>query len=400
MTGVLLRMGGIFLLCSVPCLSQGLQLNQPNPSAKQQATTDAPLKDNFIISGKMHYGFLWAHHTKMDYLVKGHVPAFEISLGKQTSGNQFWEQLYNYPAIGVSFLHFNLANPDNLGNANGVLGYVNFPLIRKKKFMWSYRFGTGIGVVDKPFDRITNYKNSAIGSQLNILITLLTETKWTLSKNLSLSTGIGLTHFSNGAFKTPNLGINLPTVNIGASWHPSTSLRGEPHANFKRDTLPKIGKEIEYSLIAAFGIKEIDPVGGSKYAVYTLSGNITKAVSMKRKLGIGLDIFYDRSNIKRYQPDSSGNNVLTGKESEFIRPGIHFAHELVISKLTAITQMGVYFYTKLKGDGYIYHRFALRYILSEHIFVNLSLKTHWAKADFIEWGLGYKVKSKKFNGIH
>ncbi|HDY90480.1 MAG TPA: acyloxyacyl hydrolase [bacterium] len=281
-------------LCVAAMLLLYLTLSSLQVSAEPQTTTDPPLKDNFIVGAKMHYGFLWAHHTKMDYLVKGHVPAFEISLGKQTSGNLFWEQLYNYPAIGVSFLHFNLANPDELGNANGVFGYINFPLIRKKKFLWSYRFGTGIGVVDKPFDRITNYKNSAIGSQLNILITLLTETKWALSKNLSLSTGIGLTHFSNGAFKTPNLGINLPTVNIGASWHPSTgsatlttgSLRGKPHANFKRDTLPKIEKEIEYSVIAAFGIKEIDPVGGAKYAVYTLSGNITKTVSRKRKLGI------------------------------------------------------------------------------------------------------------------
>ena len=353
--------------------------------AYSQTMAASPLKDNFIIGTKVHYGFLWSHHTKMDYLVKGHIPAFEISLSRQTSDNQFWEQLYNYPAIGVSFLHFNLANPDVLGNANGVFGYVNFPLIRKNKFKWSYRFGAGIGVVDKPFDHKTNYKNSAIGSQINILMTLLTETKWMLSKNLSLSTGIGLTHFSNGAFKTPNLGINLPTVNIGASWQ-----IGEPHANFKRDTLPKIEKEIEYSVIAAFGIKEIDPIGGSKYAVYTLSGNITKAISRKRELGIGLDIFYDRSNIKSFQPDFSGSNVFPEKESEFIRTGVHFSHELVISKLTVITQMGVYLYTKLKSDGSLYHRFALKYKLSERIFVNLSLKTHWAKADYIEWGLGYK----------
>jgi len=29
---------------------------------------------------------------------------------------------------------------------------------------------------------------------------------------------IGMTHFSNGSFKTPNLGINIPTINTGITY--------------------------------------------------------------------------------------------------------------------------------------------------------------------------------------
>jgi hypothetical protein len=37
----------------------------------------------------------------------------------------------------------------------------------------------------------------------------------------------------------------------------------------------------------------------------------------------------------------------------------------------------------------------LRYQLNEHLLANLSLKAHLGQADFIEWGVGYKISKKK-----
>jgi hypothetical protein len=75
-----------------------------------------------------------------------------------------------------------------------------------------------------------------------------------------------------------------------------------------------------------------------------------------------------------------------------IRPGIHIGHQLEFSKLTVATQIGYYIYAKDKSDGPIYSRFALRYKLNSKLLLNLALKTHYAKADFIEWGVGYILK--------
>ncbi|MFH1320549.1 MAG: acyloxyacyl hydrolase [Bacteroidota bacterium] len=351
----------------------------------QEDTGTSFNKNHLVIGTKAHYGFIIAHRDNMAHLVKGHVPGFEVNLSKQTYGNESWQQLYNYPTIGLSFIHVNLGNPEQFGNGNGIFGYINFPIIIARRFMFNYRFGSGAGIVDKPFDREFNYKNNAIGSHLNILMHILLESKWKVSRNLLLTAGIGFTHFSNGAFKVPNLGINIPTVNIGASYQIGSLAQ---QSDFIKDSLHEKGGKIEYSVVTAFSVKEIHPPGGPKYPVYTLSGNITKPVGRKRRFGIGLYMFYDGSNIETFNSDTS--NTFTEKKSEFIRTGIHFSHDLVIGKLTAITQMGVYLYTKLKNDGSLYHRFAYRYQLSKHLFICLALKTHWAKADYMEFGMGSK----------
>jgi hypothetical protein len=68
--------------------------------------------------------------------------------------------------------------------------------------------------------------------------------------------------------------------------------------------------------------------------------------------------------------------------------------------LSFLFQAGVYPYTRYKDDGIIYSRLGLRYLFGKHILANITLKTHFAKADNIEFGLGYtfgrqRIVSKK-----
>ena len=37
-----------------------------------------------------------------------------------------------------------------------------------------------------------------------------------------------------------------------------------------------------------------------------------------------------------------------------------------------------------------FHRIGVRYMLTKHVIANVTLYTHWAKADYFEWGLGYE----------
>jgi hypothetical protein len=74
-----------------------------------------------------------------------------------------------------------------------------------------------------------------------------------------------------------------------------------------------------------------------------------------------------------------------------VRPGIAFGYDLWLGKLTFLFQAGVYPYTYYKGDGRIYSRIGWRYRLPYGITANLTLKTHFAKADNIEFGIGYTL---------
>jgi hypothetical protein len=126
-----------------------------------------------------------------------------------------------------------------------------------------------------------------------------------------------------------------------------------------------------------------------RYNAATLSGTWFFASSKKHVWGIGSDLFYDNSL-------SVKNGQLYGdysKAADF-RPGIHGAWMLEVNRLGILANIGFYPYTAYKNDGNFYHRIGLRYGFG-NLIACLQLKTHYARADFVEWGIGWNFKSKK-----
>ena len=99
-----------------------------------------------------------------------------------------------------------------------------------------------------------------------------------------------------------------------------------------------------------------------------------------------------------------------------MRAGISLQPEFVIGKLTAGFHFGVYLYDPIKHlepyaqaqqnqlskgifypynitkeDGWLYTRASLKYEVTPHLLLAIGLKTHLHRAEFIEWGLGYRL---------
>jgi signal transduction histidine kinase len=75
--------------------------------------------------------------------------------------------------------------------------------------------------------------------------------------------------------------------------------------------------------------------------------------------------------------------------------GGYSAFVLPLDHLKFILGMGVYIKDRYDADNEIYHRVGMRYQFNNGLLVNLTLKTHWAKADYVEYGVGYTLKYKQ-----
>jgi hypothetical protein len=177
------------------------------------------LSSNLLIEGKVHYGFLYAHHLELE-MYNAHFPAFEISVSQMTYGRLKWERNFNYPIIGMTFFYSGLGYNPSLGQAFALMPYINFPLVKNKNLTLGFRFALGLGYLTQRFDRLTNYKNLAIGSHFNAAINLMLEARYRINYFLTVTGGISLQHFSNGSLKLPNYGINVPLVNVGIAYRP------------------------------------------------------------------------------------------------------------------------------------------------------------------------------------
>lgn len=317
-----------------------------------------------------------------------HFMAYEINLGVETYGKGRWEAMYAYPIIGVSYWYSNLGNSEFIGKANALFPYINFPLTQHQNYELNFRLGGGLGYLTQHFDRLNNYKYLAIGSHVNAAINLMFELRWRPTPRAHLSTGIALMHFSNGSLKTPNFGINIPTANLAFAYRLS---RQNEYIN--RKILPELikfefdgHKYIEIDIGGAVGMKDISEYG-KRFFVYALYGNVFKTITYKSKVGVGFDFIYDKSDL--YTAELK--KIELTHKSQIIKPGANLGYQLNLSRTSFIFNLGFYLGGKVNRTVSSYYKVGIRVMLSRNIFASLTLKTHFARADYVGLGLGYKL---------
>ncbi|HET6226453.1 MAG TPA: acyloxyacyl hydrolase [Bacteroidia bacterium] len=340
-----------------------------------------PDKD-FILSAHGHYGFILSHRNNMANLIKGHVVGGEVNYLFRTNGNKPWQQLYKYPDFGICVLHLDLANPEQLGTFEAVYPYTNLRLNKlNSKVNFNLRLGAGLAFITKPFDRITNHKNNTIGSHLNGFVNLRLSATYMITDAWAINTGIGLTHASNGAMKTPNLGLNIATLNVGIGY-----AFGNRCYEYRRDSLAPCPKVWKVSVIGVTGVKELEQPGGRKYMAFGLQTIAYRTLNYKNKLGGGIEVTYNNSTKREWLADS----VYHPTFDQIIQGGAKVCYAFVLDRLSFPVEFGVYIYKKQKVNGMFFHRIGLRYMLTKHVIANVTLLTHFAKADYFEGGFGYE----------
>jgi Lipid A 3-O-deacylase (PagL) len=342
---------------------------------------------NLIVELKSHYGFLIPHHREMDIL-NSHFACYELTVSKATFGRTRWEYMYNYPIIGIALWHSQLGNNPYLGSGTAIYPYINFPIKRTRDNTVSFRLGVGLGYIEKPFDRLNNYKNIAIGSHINAAVNLMFEYSRKFGQRYIFSTGIGLTHFSNGSMKTPNYGINIPSINIGLAYRLSRENDYQ-----RKKLLPELypfefdGKRfIDFNVSLGLGQKNMDNDYGKKYLAIALFGNVYKRISFKSKIGLGFDFSYDQSDLSILDK----NKIEYSNKFQIVRPGLNFAYEMVMSRFSIVANLGYYLSGKEKSDGDIYEKLGFKLHITDKVFANVTLKAHAARADYIAFGIGYR----------
>lgn len=319
-------------------------------------------------------GFLLAHRGVMGHLGKEHAIGGEITGFIQTNGSKNYHQHYNYPKVGVTLFGSTVGNNKLLGQVYGSYIFIDFPFAKNQRNEFSGRISAGGSWNTKIFDQESNPKGIAMSTHFNALICLGFRYRYFIG-NSHLLAGIDLTHCSNGSTKVPNLGINLPYVTLGFGKTIQRSERIKNTTEFEK-------KRWNVTAIGILSVKEIFPTGGRKYPVYALSVLGRKITGPKSGIETGLDFIY-KTSIKGYKPE------IPKTDASIAQLGVYCGYILPLDKLQFVLGMGGYLVDKYNPDNALYHRLGMRYQANKHLMINFTLKTHWAKADYVEYGIGY-----------
>jgi hypothetical protein len=335
------------------------------------------------ITADVHYGFIIPLYSNaMDILIKAHVPAMEFDYVSKPTGDIPWQHAFHCPETGVAFFYAWLGNPTQLGNAIGVYPFVNLHLHKSFREALYLRVGTGLAYMPVIFNRLNNHKDNVIGSHINAMINLRLNAHFYLSDRLRIEAGFGVTHCSDGNYQDPNLGLNLLTVNTGLSYCLNPSRHYPPHY---KDSVSVQNKK-ENNFYIGLGLSEMEPPGGTKYGAITINYMHYFVINPKVKLGGGVDVFYNQTNVARMAADS----IYLKTPLQNIQYGIKAGYELTLGKISLPLEFGVYLYSKFVGSS-IYDRIGIRYYANKHLIITQTLLLHFASADYMEWGVGYRL---------
>ena len=325
------------------------------------------------------------HNPDILHLIKGHPEGIIVGWSHRTNGKKEWQQRYNYPDYGASFMYQDLKN-DVLGNTLGFYGHFNFYFLKRRLML---RVGQGIVVASNPYDKNSNPKNIAFGSKLLASpYMMLNYKKSNLLGPIGLQTGLVFFHASNGNFKAPNTSVNTISLNIGFNYDLDTKevVYEEPTENFA------VSKTFKYNFVLRSGLSQMDVVGSEQFPFYTLSAYADKRVNFFSAFQVGVEAFFSyalKEEIKYKSvayPDES-----TDSNADFKRVGGFLGYELFVNNWSLVTQAGYYLYYPYDFEGRVYNRIGLKYYFNEKWFGAFSVKSHLAKAETLEFGIGIRL---------
>lgn len=339
---------------------------------------------NYYYDASGFYGSIILHNPDISHLITKHPSGFILGYNRKTYGAEEWQQGYNYPDLGGSFI-FHRSNNPTLGDNLGVYAHFNFYFLKRNVQL---RIAQGISYATNPYDRETNFRNNAYGSRiLSSTFLMLNYQKENIFEGLGFKAGISVLHYSNANVRAPNTSTNTLALNAGLTY---TLKQDEPDFIVREKT--KIAEPFKYNLAFRSGINESDVIGSGQFPFYIFSAYVDKRVGRKSALQLGADVFFSNflKGLIEFQSVSFPENNVAA-DTDFKRVGVFIGHELFINKLSIETQLGYYVYYPFDFEGRVYNRFGLKRYFGNRFFGVISLKSHGAAAEAVEFGIGVRL---------
>ena len=332
------------------------------------------------------YGSILLHNPDISHLITAHPMGLILSYNKKAYGLKEWEQAYNYPDVGGSFIYQEMNNA-TLGRNFGLYAHYNFYFFKRNL---QFRLAQGLAYNTNPYDKNLNFRDNAYGSHiLSSTYLMLNYHRENIIDGLGFKAGISVVHYSNANVKAPNTSTNTLAINLGLVY----DLDGGAPVSYVTPTeLEKITEPIRFNLVFRSGINESDVINSGQFPFYIFSAYADKRLSRKSAIQLGGDVFFSNflKELIRYQSISFPEEHID-PDTDYKRAGLFAGYELFINKISLLGQFGYYVYYPYDFEGRTYLRIGMKYYINKKLFGAITLKSHGAKAEAVEFGIGVRL---------
>lgn len=320
----------------------------------------------------------------------------EVAVLKTPKKERLWAALHQYPQIAYLMGYQSLGNAEVLGHAVYAVPSLNFRVFQAGAFQGQFRIGWGLAYVTKSYHSVFNAQNIVMGAALNACATVRFLTHYQVHPSWKVFLGLSATHYSNGGFVHPNLGINIPAIQVGLQyeWGEKTDLSAQK--KYRQELLaqlPAFDKKIRPYIRIALGGTEMATSQGVKYPIYGLTLGASKLLARTSKIRLGVDYLYNTA--PRAFEQHQGFNAL--KHWDYARLSIVAGHELLFGHWGLLSNLGVYlnthkFQRSLLTAELGFNFYSKNYLKQQQqqFWLGCHVKTYGGEAEFVQLVLGFQ----------
>ncbi|WP_144280841.1 acyloxyacyl hydrolase [Chryseobacterium echinoideorum] len=377
---------------------------------------DSIQKSNLQATLSLQYGKFLGTNDYLKELKHRNFVGASAEITVQTDGSKEWHRRFGRPYYGGGIVAYDFLKNSAMGEPFAVYGSFGGRIKETPTHSLNYNTRAGFAFNWTPFDLEKGYLNQTFGSSASIYINFGANYKYYLTKNIDLGLGLNFNHFSNGALKHPNKGLNTFTSNLSLTYRfaerefaPKDTLSAfDEYATLDMNVFGGIRHSIFFGKDEGFEYEDVDLVEKFKGRYYQNWGMETvyhRQVTYKSSLGLGIGLMYDEDYNNKFYQDENGVIQSTKRfKREQLLLNVFPSYRLSISKFAIHLQPGFYLFKKSGDRRYdktiFYQRVGFQYTIGKNFLIGIGLRSFkFHKADYIEWRLGYRIFNKKINNF-
>lgn len=285
-----------------------------------------------------------------------------------------WNACNCYSQNGVALTYFNFDNRKILGSSVNLILFAE-PQLSFKKINISLRAGMGLSYLSKVYSEESNPENVLFSSALSGILLLQLNNRIWLNEHLGIRLSVGYHHISNGGIKQPNLGVNFPTVSIGAEYSP------DRHILVRRKKHKTFTTKLHYYAGIFFNTRKVPTEEGVRKPSLGLSAGFFKPFARMHAIGVAVELVNDWS-LKEWDRQSA----------EYYDHRVAAAlvrHHFLFGRFDFSQAMGFYLYKKYPTYKNVFQRYVLQYELLKNLQIGFSIKAHLHVAEQMDVRINY-----------
>ena len=327
---------------------------------------------------KLHYGTIVIHTPSVKNVAGARPYGAEVEFSRMDIDSSAYSSCNCFPRYGVALSYFNFDNTI-LGSGEMLSYFIepSYPLSNTTRF--NLRGNAGLVYASNPFDSVKNTDNKSYTTHVNPYLQVGIGITQVISQHLALAFMASFQHFSNGAYKEPNRGVNWLTGSLGLVYsQQKNTLSRYKKTRFTGWRNKKTNTDAGIFIVPGQGYN-------SKVMAKRvfLGGGFIEANRQYSKISAlvaGTEIYYDHLN----------GAVASITKRSSIQAGFQFGHVFLFNKVTFSQQVGWQVLKANSSAENLYFRYGLSYRIAKHLIAGINLKAYADNADFADFRLGYR----------